>query len=150
MIPPEPQNFGFKFPASGSVPVLFSSMACMQQYLVQRFDDASRKSNNIYGNMKTCSNGASIVQHCWPNNVVPCWTNILSRFKIKPTSSNIFQHGFYTRPTCCIQQYWMMLDQSCFRSNRPLDNSSIAREETTKEIVGVKKSDLLTNGPIAL
>ena len=26
MIPPEPQNFGFKFPASGSVPVLFSSM----------------------------------------------------------------------------------------------------------------------------
>ena len=26
MIPPEPQNFGFKFPASGSAPVLFSSM----------------------------------------------------------------------------------------------------------------------------
>ena len=26
MIPPEPQNFGFKFPASGSVPVLLSSM----------------------------------------------------------------------------------------------------------------------------
>ena len=26
VIPPEPQNFGFKFPASGSVPVLFSSM----------------------------------------------------------------------------------------------------------------------------
>ena len=26
MIPPEPQNFGFKFPASDSVPVLFSSM----------------------------------------------------------------------------------------------------------------------------
>ena len=26
MIPPEPQNFGFKFPALGSVPVLFSSM----------------------------------------------------------------------------------------------------------------------------
>ena len=30
MIPPEPQNFGFKFPASGSVPVLFSSMKQIQ------------------------------------------------------------------------------------------------------------------------
>ena len=26
MIPPEPQNFGFKFPVSGTVPVPFSSM----------------------------------------------------------------------------------------------------------------------------
>ena len=30
MIPPEPQNFGFKFPASGSTPVLFSSMGVTQ------------------------------------------------------------------------------------------------------------------------
>ena len=30
MTPPEPQNFGFKFPASGSVPVLFSSMGVTQ------------------------------------------------------------------------------------------------------------------------
>ena len=35
VIPPEPQNFGFKFPASGSVPVLFSSMLLSQQPLLQ-------------------------------------------------------------------------------------------------------------------
>ena len=47
MIPPEPQNFGFKFPASGSVPVLFSSMHyshCARRFMnaktnVQKFTE---------------------------------------------------------------------------------------------------------------
>ncbi len=39
--------------------------------------------------VKTCSNKANIVQHCWVNNVARCWTKILGKFKLKPTLSNI-------------------------------------------------------------
>ncbi len=70
--------------------------------------------------LKACSNEANIVQHRWANNFAQCWTKILSKFKLKPTSST-FQHGVQTRPTYCIQQCWMTLDQqSWFRLNRPL------------------------------
>ena len=57
----------------------------------------------------------------WANNVTQCWTKILSKFKLKPTSSNIIQHSVHARPTCCIQQCWKMLDQQYWlRLNRPL------------------------------
>ena len=39
--------------------------------------------------IKACSNKANIMQHCWANNVARCWTKILSKFKLKPISSNI-------------------------------------------------------------
>ena len=66
---------------------------------------------NMVFALKACSNEANIMQHCWANNVVHCWMKILSNFKLKPTSSNIIQRSVQTRPTCCIQQCWMMLDQ---------------------------------------
>ena len=51
--------------------------------------------------IKACSNEANIVQHYWANNVAQCWTKFLSKFKIKPTSSNIvFKRGQHvTYPT---------------------------------------------------
>ena len=58
--------------------------------------------------LKACSTEANIMQDCWPNNVAWCWMRILSRFKLKPTSSNIIQQGVQTRPTCCIRQCWMI------------------------------------------
>ena len=50
--------------------------------------------------IKACSNEANIMQHCWPNNDARCWTKILSRLNLKPTSFNIIQHVVQTRPTC--------------------------------------------------
>ena len=40
-----------------------------------------------------------------------CCTMLDENFKLKPTSSNIIKHSVQTRPACCIQQCWMMLDQ---------------------------------------
>ncbi len=40
------------------------------------------------------------MQHCWPKSVARCWTKILSKFKLKPTSSNIvFKRGQHVAPT---------------------------------------------------
>ena len=47
----------------------------------------------------------------WANSVARCWTKNLNRFKLKPTSSSIIQPSVQTRPTCCIQQCCMLLDQ---------------------------------------
>ena len=47
MTPPEPQNFGFKFPASGSVPVLFSSMG-VTQMVSDPLDNVVETTGNVH------------------------------------------------------------------------------------------------------
>ncbi len=117
------------------------------QWLFWAFMNLSDRHNNrikakTSTNLKACSNEANIVQHCWPNNVAQCWTKILSKFKLKPTSSNIIQHCVQTRPTCCTQQCWMMLDQhvNWLRLNRPLQTRalfrSVKRPQKTHENLG--------------
>ena len=47
MIPPEPQNFGFKFPASGSVPILFSSLG-VTQMVSASLDNVVEMTGNVH------------------------------------------------------------------------------------------------------
>ncbi len=69
--------------------------------------------------LEGCSNEANIVKHCWANNAERCWTKIFSKFKLKPTSSNIIQSSVQKKPTCCIQQCWTCGPTCWLRVNRP-------------------------------
>ena len=47
VIPPESKNFGFKFPASGSVPVLFSSLG-VTQMVSASLDNVVETTGNVH------------------------------------------------------------------------------------------------------
>ena len=68
--------------------------------------------------IRACSNEANTVQHFCSDNVARCWTKILSRFKLKSTSSYmVFKRGQHVISS---NVGWCWTNMLAISFNRPL------------------------------